>query len=1080
MGLKLKNITKIGMKKKKKDKDDCGRSSEDNNNKSTDDELKKLQQQHQQDPQPPKPEDDEHDKMVTGRFPVKDADDYGDAAPITPSRRGMTVRRAKSRRQLREESKRALDAELLTSSRHNRSTHSLYSMDNLDSDTESNDDGVAAVISIPKSSTHSNEDGRKATGRTRSSSRSRPTSMRNFDNGSGNVERSAHRSRSKDRPMSLRNFDSSSTDANDDGKAKRGRRDRSLTRTKSGEGRSKSIDAAVRRREERQKKKEIKATSSRDTKESNDSLKEEKHGRADGISDKEDEATSNSNELVTNKIPLNDSISQAKGDGDHRESERQINRQGRRGKSKDRLDGSSTHEQKSKESKSKESRSRSSDRHRTRSRSRGSTCESSKTGTSSDHKHRPRSRSNERRKKRNNNDVDGDIATGETMRLLYGATEKTDADTVVAGNKEEHQAPAKIELTPLALNLMGVEKKGMDKQESTFVEGTEESPTHRTPPQREATPEKGSKEERRARRAKEREMRRSSSGERRQSRRQTGSNELEESEKSALVRRRSGSKELDVSEISEKSAGAGKKHSKEGSIRRSSRTLNVSEHGDRRSSSKERSVLNSSRSLSAGDRPSSKERSVRRSSRTLNSDRPPQAPARSRSEYSATTNISASDHGIQHTLRPSRSSSRSDGEKGLRHSAHGDNNKAKASVKHHKTHEKSRDKPDAQTEKQRQVVSVVFHKEENTDDEKEKGQPNTSISPLVALLCHGDLHQTDAKLDEKESTSPSVSTDHCNGKVTEDSKKNVTSEIRTDDKKENKFNADDNMAVLLGLVGASEKDFEPTQGQDSSAAVVLFDTRPQSSVEFFTSFRSPTPATVQKTDMRNSPHDDDGRLPGDADTKSKKKHMQKNQKESIEEEQGGDAKDLFDLIDKSQDENIVSVSKKAKTKKIRRAKCDPQVDDEDAEKSLAPPSLAGETAYNSKIQGAKKKQLQAVTENEGDEDDEEEIIDEPMSTIPSKAKSCTHLVLEDDDDCDSSFDDNKPIADPNGEKKKKKRSSLANQMKKASTSTSKVVSKKSKEVMKKATSARNIFGQVATKTFARGKEEGRGLLKTAD
>jgi hypothetical protein len=85
-------------------------------------------------------------------------------------------------------------------------------------------------------------------------------------------------------------------------------------------------------------------------------------------------------------------------------------------------------------------------------------------------------------------------------------------------------------------------------------------------------------------------------------------------------------------------------------------------------------------------------------------------------------------------------------------------------------------------------------------------------------------------------------------------------------------------------------------------------------------------------------------------------------------------------------------------------------------------------------------------------------------------------------DSDSFVDElnSKPQAVDYDDTKKSKRASLMKKMKKASVSTTKVVGKGSKGVMKKASSARNVFGQVATKTFAWGKEEGRGLLNAAD
>mmetsp|Transcript_31494 Transcript_31494/g.76285 ORF Transcript_31494/g.76285 Transcript_31494/m.76285 type:complete len:1150 (+) Transcript_31494:178-3627(+) len=1149
MGLKLKHIIPKKKRKKKDKKKDKDRDVTDGN-KSSDDEVDgDANKQSSLEAEEQDGNDGEQNINASGtRVPLNDEVPQ----PTRPSMAGL--RRAKSRRQLREESKRALDAEIMSSSRHSRTCgrpRSLRSIEDFESKDDDDDlglggDGQGAVISIPSTSSKGiklDEDGRGVS-RQRSSSRGRPVSMREFGSSSGSIsgvrKRSTSRDRSRDRsserPMSLRScsFDHGSIS---DGVPKT--RERSLTR-------SKSIDAAVRRRAERHKKKEkSKTRGSSAGRERQQTDRNERRHSEHGSGDAEEQLSLKPNgdgPPATNRMPLNDAdASNAKGDGDIDDEPEILDvRRGRRSRSKDRFDGGSSSKDKksSRSSKSRtKSRSRSSDRsigtdrsrnsdsRRPRSRSRtstsnGTSISSLDLGSLVDHKpRRQRSRSNERRKKHTGTERSGAGANGESMRLLFGATAKTDAETVVAGNKEDQDTTTKTEMTPLAMSLLGVNQKEENKKSST-AETKDEALAKKADDQvenvdagsdekAEQKPENLSKEERRARRAKDREARRSTSRDKRVHRKHSGKSEKGAAEKPALSGSgRSHSKD---------------RHSKEASVRRSSRTLNVNEQSDRSASKEGRkvgSVRQSSRTLNPGghgDRPCSREgrrkSSVRRSSRTLSVDRPPQPPSRTRSDYSTKSiisqseqesnksNISQSEHGRNpRKLQSSMSKSHSVADKGLRHSAHGGLTKDQTSLNTKNTTAKDREKPDPRLETQRQVVSVIFHKADPADDEKEKIEtPNENTNPLVALLCHGDLHVKEKNQVHEEllgPTTPSTTTEEDNGETTEGSNKEIPhkdSINRVTNAKQ--FNAEENMALLLNLVGASEKDFEPKTGEDSCKAIALFDTRQQSSVDFFMG-KSATPEPFQKKqdekNLSKKPKSlSDVLLSGENDaakreegclnttnlpplsvtsklnTKSKKKNCHNKQTEAIQEENGTGAKDLFDLIEKSQGEESVAhtKSKKRKSRKIRQSK----VDDADAEQSVAPPSLASDRFHNAAMKKLKKKTLMAFSE-EGNEEDNDRNIEHPIHLIPAKAKSCTHLALVDDDGSDS-FDDCKPPhSDLHVEGKKKKRSSLMKKMKNASISTTKVVGKNSKGVVKKASSTRNMLGQVATKTFGQGKE----------
>ena len=948
MGLKLKHIIPKKIKKKKDKKKDKDRDITDDN-KSSDDEVDVDQQN--QSPLEAEGEDGKDDGQNPNdgwnRIPLNDEVPQ----PSRPSMAGL--RRAKSRRQLREESKRALDAEMMSSSRHSRTygrPRSLRSIEDFESEGDDHDldlggGGQGAIVSIPRTSSKGNKldkDGRGVS-RQRSSSRGRPMSMREFGSSSGSIpgvrKRSTSRERGSDRsnerPMSLRIFDHTSSS---DGASKT--RERSLTR-------SKSIDAAVRRREKRCKKKEeSKPRSSSTGRERQETDRKEKryieHGRGD-TQEQHKPKHNGDGTAVTNRMPLNDTgTSNAKDDGDNDDEPEILNvRRGRRSRSKDRFEGGSTSKDKqsSRSSKSRTKsrsrssdrslgtdRSQSSDRRRPRSRSRtrnsnGTSISSLDVGALVDHKpRRQRSRSNERRKKHTGTERSGAGANGESMRLLFGATSKTDADTVVAGNREDQNTTTKPEMTPLALSLLGVNQKEEKKKAST-AESKDGTPTERADAQvenveadgkTEQEPQKLTKEERRARRAKDREARRSTSGDRRAHRKHSGKSEKGPAEKSGL-------------------SGSGRSHSKdrhsqEGSVRHSSKNLNAIGDAHRSASKegrKEGSVRRSSRTLNPAehcDRPRSregrKERSVRRSSRTLSVDRPPQPPSRTTSDYSTKSIISQSEHESNKSsisqsehgrnprkLQSSRGKSHSVADKGLRHSAHGDLMKDQASVTKDAP-PKSIEKPDSRTKIQRQVVSVVFHKADPTDDKKEKIEiTNENMNPLVSLLCHGDpsvKEKIQVQEGSQHPVTPSTTTEEDSGDTNDGPNKEIFQNDSTNRVVSTKAtNAEENMAALLNLVGASKSDFEQKACEDSSNAIALLD------------FQT-------KQEAANS---------------SKKPSS---------------LKDLFDHIEKSHGEESTAPTKrkKEKSRKSRRSKDKSGADDEDAGQSLAPPSLAGDGNYN--------------------------------------------------------------------------------------------------------------------------------------
>ena len=878
MGLKLKHIIPKKIKKKKDKKKDKDRDVTEGN-KSSDDEVDVDQQNQSSLKAGGEDEEDVGQKKNDGwnRIPLNDEVPQ----PTRPSMVGL--RRAKSRRQLREESKRALDAEMMSSSRHSRTygrPRSLRSIEDFESEDDDDDlnlggDGQGAVISIPRTSSKGSKldkDGRGVS-RQRSSSRGRPMSMREFGSSSGSIpgvrKRSTSRDRSKDRnserPMSLRIFDRTSSS---DGAPRT--RERSLTR-------SKSIDAAVRRREKRCKKKEeSKPRSSSTGRERQESDRKEKRHTEHGRGDTEEQRKPKPNgggTPVTNRMPLNDTgISNAKDDGDNYDEPEILNvRRGRRSRSKDRFDGRSTSKDKQSsrssnsrtKSRSRSSdrslgtdRSRSSDRRRPRSRSRtrnsnGASISSLDLGALVDHKpRRQRSRSNERRKKHTGTEISGAGASGESMRLLFGATSKTDAETVVAGNKEYQGTTTGTEMTPLALSLLGVNQKEEKKRESA-AETKDGTPTERADAEvenvdarsdrkAEQEPQKLTKEERRARRAKDREARRSTSADRRVLRKHSGKSEKGPAEKSGQSSQSSGGR-----------SHSKDRHSQEASIRRSAKNLNVNGHTNRSVSKegrKEGSVRRSSRTLNPAehcDRPRSregrKERSVHRSSRTLSVDRPPQPPSRTTSDYSTKSIISQSDHESKKSsisqsehgknprkLQSSRSKSHSVADNGLRHSAHGNLMKDQASIKTKDSLVKDRDEPDPRTKIQRQVVSVVFHKADATDDKNEKIETtNENMNPLVALLCHGNLsvkEKIHAKDGTQDSATPSTTTEEDSGETNDGSNKEIFQNDSTNRVANTKAAiAEENMATLLPLVGASKKDFEQKAGEDSSNAIALLD-----------------------------------------------------------------------------------------------------------------------------------------------------------------------------------------------------------------------------------------------------------------
>jgi hypothetical protein len=91
------------------------------------------------------------------------------------------------------------------------------------------------------------------------------------------------------------------------------------------------------------------------------------------------------------------------------------------------------------------------------------------------------------------------------------------------------------------------------------------------------------------------------------------------------------------------------------------------------------------------------------------------------------------------------------------------------------------------------------------------------------------------------------------------------------------------------------------------------------------------------------------------------------------------------------------------------------------------------------------------------------------------------LTDDDDDSFSGEFAKRVPSEDPNksNEDGKKTREKMMKTMKKAGSAVN-VLGKKSKGMAHKAKSARNVFEQTTAKVFSRGREEGRGLLKSED
>jgi hypothetical protein len=248
-----------------------------------------------------------------------------------------------------------------------------------------------------------------------------------------------------------------------------------------------------------------------------------------------------------------------------------------------------------------------------------------------------------------------------------------------------------------------------------------------------------------------------------------------------------------------------------------------------------------------------------------------------------------------------------------------------------------------------------------------------------------------------------------------------------------------NMAALLGLIGSTEEDFKT---KDTHLVSGVFDDKPKSSVDFFQSLSAHTSMTTAKSQsktqsrsqdaergvMRSKSFDDAIDVPHTSERSSRKKNARSSRNVLSQSDQT--PRGISSIDEAGSTATAVDGTTRRMSKKIQRTVS--EEDDDDAH-SLPPPSLAG---------------------------------DVPISRKPSKSEKI-HPICEGNESTEN---------DASEQEKKKKREGMMRSMKKASSALS-VVGKRSKGVAQKASSARNLLEQATTKAFSRGREEGKGLLK---
>lgn len=143
------------------------------------------------------------------------------------------------------------------------------------------------------------------------------------------------------------------------------------------------------------------------------------------------------------------------------------------------------------------------------------------------------------------------------------------------------------------------------------------------------------------------------------------------------------------------------------------------------------------------------------------------------------------------------------------------------------------------------------------------------------------------------------------------------------------------------------------------------------------------------------------------------------------------------------------------------------------DESLASPSLFGDT-NRSKKNGT---QIECVIKSADETESEKEVKQQSNVAKTSTAQERSSSSLRSDDSSSSfvlgTVDDGKFPDDNEEPIKKKKRNGMLNKMRMA-TST---FTESGRTTIKKAGSTRNLFEQKTIKVFARGKEEGKGLLR---